>query len=408
MTLSPNQTFADPFCRVLLYDSKGQGDWSKTVGDQHNESWSKEILKYIDSVEVTAKVPGADSIGDYSLVLNPPLDVAKAWLDKKDGKGEWLKIGVFVGMRFGYRNGDETVEFRGNLTFPAIDLNPTSPTITLSGAVAGKISWESPGSIDCKGRKCEDIIYEKMQQLGYDRSKVVLTNKFKNYLKPTFDDSVILSGQNLNGFVNETLPKMIKSLEFGKGIGNVSLKEIPSIKVSGGEITFDMFPITKVPPKMIFQFMGRYNLNPVSGPQIVPINNFKIPINWTNFDGKNHVPSVSGNITDAGTIIEKTSAEAKKTTDSNLATTRTTESAEAEQRKLDMGKGRYLAINATIDTIGIPTLDIDDTVQINNAGELIDNAQWRIHRVTHKWNKQGYASSWFLLLVDASKLLTAQ
>lgn len=397
MRLNNQQTFFDPFCRVKLYRPSGS-DYMKTASSSHDENWTKEILKYIDSVEVTNKVRG-EGLGDYHVVLNPPLEVAKAWLDGKNEQGEWLRFGVFVGLQFGYGNGDATQEFRGTVTFPAIDLNPLSPTITLGGPMATSIIQESYKSIDTAGMSGEAIILEKMKQFGYGGGDIEITQSLKSALVSACKDSVIPSGQSYNDFLDNTLPRLLRKSVI-IGAGDVQLMSRITVKKFGKKIIFDARSFGDRTPDMIFRFMGGYDL--VADSQIISINNFKIPINWTTFDDM-YAPDAGEVVTHTKQKSDSMANTPAKNTNTNLGPSLNQEAIQAHQNKLNDIKNRYLSFNATIDTIGVPTLDVEDIVQCTNIGKLIDTAVWRVFRATHKWNKQGYSSSWYLSCINMDR-----
>jgi hypothetical protein len=396
MILKTNQDFSAHFCRVRLYKAEGEYETTKR-GSAYQDNWTQEIIRYIDSVEVVTRTVDKGT-GEFNIVLNAPLDVFKMWLDNKDYRGGWIRHGLIVGIVFGYRNGDETEEFRGSVALPGIDFNPISPTITLSGPIAGKFSWESFDSISPEGKSCLDIIIRKMNQLGYHKDSMEISKDFKDNLKSTFEET-IPNGQGLNEFVSRTLPKMYKGLK--SKTGEISLMNSPVIRTMGEKIYFSMQPIKVNRPDIVFRFMGKYNLNPQGNdPQVVVINNFRLPINWTEYDPSSYTSSMAGNIMDSGQIVEKQEEFGSAILNTGPALSRTEDVTKATQIAYNIAKDRYLVVKAEVDTIGIPVLGVGNTVQFHNIGLLIDNGTWNIFSAAHKWNKQGYTSNWGLTCLD--------
>jgi len=391
MSISANQSFLTPFCRVKLYDTSKSGN--KLFPAHHVEKWSKEIMKYISSVEAVLNRSQDGGLGSFTVMLSPDLSTMLAWLNNAEGRGEWLRIGGFISIQFGYIDGnDKTVEFMGTMQWPEIDLNPTSPTITIKGIIANGLLWEGFPPYHCYGQSPMDIIKYKAKQFNYN---VEVSDRLKENFSSVYQYATILQSEGIETFVRNVIPLMIASdvLRDGKN-------QILSV-ISGENWKLDLAPKDKQQqaPKFIFRFMGRFNLQ--ATPQVIAIDNLQLPFQWATFVPSAVTPSCESYIGDSkekDRQIKQTDSKGSRVTciagDSYNA-----EAVRAQQSQIDEVKKRYLSYTAEIDTIGLPTLEVGDFIQFHNTG-VIDTGLWQVYRAKHRWSAVGYRSSWSLHCIN--------
>ena len=391
--LSTQQNFSASYCRVKFYDITTSGN--KMYSAQHVEKWSQEIQKYIASAEVVLKDTQDGGNGDFTVTLTPDLSTMMAWLNNTDNRGDWLRVGGFVSLQFGYQDSDDkTLEFMGSMNWPEIDFNPTSPSLTIKGVVANSLLWEGIEPFQCYNKIPKDIINEKARQYNYD---VTVGPGLAENLNQYFPIDKLMGSEGVETFVRDILPWMVKPRMLTDG------KHQLFSAINGKNWTLDLIPVpskkdTK-PIKFIFRFMGQYDLQ--SSPQVVAVNSIRIPFQWNTFVPSAMTPNVESHIGDDKSNDEQmVSKDDKGSQVTRIAgDSRYSYAVDAHQDKLEEIKKRYLSYNADVDTIGLPTLEIGDYVKFHNTG-LVDNALWQVFRATHKWSSTGYNSSWILMCIN--------
>lgn len=389
MSISAQQNFSTPFSTVRLYDYGTTGNAMYPVKER--EEWSKEIKKYISSVEAVLNLTQDGGLGSFNVSLMPDLPTMLAWLNNTDGRGEWLRVGGFISVQFGYLEGnDTTLEFMGAMGWPEIDLNPSYPTITIKGIIANAIVWEGTPPINCYGLSGEQVILRKAQQFGYE---VSLSDRFKGCLVSAFNESVTVGSEGIQTFVQNVVPRLLKP-------GSMREQETLISTFSGKLWSLDINTPKEKKPSFIFRFMGKYDLE--ASPQVIAIDGLRLPFSWVTFVPHAQTPDVSQNVIadpkGKGKRVAKKDNKGRELSPQS-AVTRTLEAADANQNRLDEVKKRYLAYTAEIDTIGLPTLEVGQFVKFHNTG-LIDDALWQVFKATHKWSAVGFRSSWALHCIN--------